>query len=432
VGFFRQSILVSIFKSLYMKRSIFLGIAGVATLLAGAGCQSINSTSLSSSSQIMSTETLSQTYTNKTYGFSFNYPEAVTVLEEGPNDAEKDYEAKKMISGTVTPQLDTITVQRKSGEILMAIKVPNVKAFPIVSENGEWDQRACGNAGLGNAAAPQELMVSGKKSVKVITTYSDTGVEEVYHCINVKPYPLILISSITEQPLVEKIIKTFSFTNPSTSSSSLTLIKENKIPSLVNSSYKDEIFPAAVQVFPVNKCEPQPSYSNHIGPCTLLDKVQVSSSLKLDAHIVETTSTKKDTITLDFLKENQPLTISKLTINSDILVDQQTVSVTFLNEKAIYVDHIGYKGITTHYYFNGTKWQTLNLADQIKSELTTDYELPLAMEVNDKYIHVWEAEYAELGSAMGGVEQKRTTHQQFILDRNTLKVLWKGTFPKAS
>jgi DUF4097 and DUF4098 domain-containing protein YvlB len=54
------------------------------------------------------------------------------------------------------------------------------------------------------------------------------------------------------------------------------------------------------------------------------------------------------------------------------------------------------------------------------------------MEVNDKYIHVWEAEYAELGSAMGGVEQKRTTHQQFILDRNTLKVLWKGTFPKAS
>jgi hypothetical protein len=78
-----------------MKRSIFLGIAGVATLLAGAGCQSINSTSLSSSSQIMSTETLSQTYTNKTYGFSFNYPEAVTVLEEGPNDAEKDYEAKK-------------------------------------------------------------------------------------------------------------------------------------------------------------------------------------------------------------------------------------------------------------------------------------------------------------------------------------------------
>jgi hypothetical protein len=413
VGFFRQSILVSIFKSLYMKRSIFLGIAGVATLLAGAGCQSISSPSVPSSPQIISQENLSQTYTNNTYGFSFNYPEAVAILEEGPNDAEKDYEAKKLFSGTVTPQLDTLTVQRKSGEILMAIKVPNAKAFPIVSENGQWDQRACGNAGLGNAAAPQELMVSGKKSVKVITTYSDTGVQEVYHCINSGSYPLILISSVTNQSIVEKMVQSFTFTNTTPTSVAV----KNTIPSLSESSYKDEVFVPAI-------------------PLKFGDKNELSSSPKFEVQIDSPQAGKSSKIALRFFEDTKATSIPTLSIQADdptLLQDNQgIVSVSYLNKKAIYVTYVGYKGITTHYYFNGTKWQTLNLADQIKSELTTDYELPLAMEVNDKYIHIWEAEYAELGSAMGGVEQKRTTHQQFILDRNTLKVLWKGTFPKAS
>lgn len=191
-------------------------------MILGAGCApSTPSTSTSSGNNQLSTtpaEELTQTYTSTAYGFSLKYPEGTQVFENGPNDAEKDYEAKKMISGTISPLLNSFIVQRKSGEILMVVKVPNAEHFPVVSEDIDWNMRTCGNEGLGELSSPEQLTVGGKKTLKVVTTYPETGVQEVYHCINSSPTPLVLISSVPNQATVEKMLQSFTFTSTTTSS----------------------------------------------------------------------------------------------------------------------------------------------------------------------------------------------------------------------
>lgn len=211
-------------KLIFTQR--ILGI-GISILVLGAGCSSsyTPATSPFANLPVSPAEAVTQQYMNTDYGFSFNYPEAVQVLEQGPNDAQKDYETQhKLSDSAATPLLTSLTVQRKNGEIIMVIKVPNTAVTPVISTDGTWNTNVCGAGESGTLSSPEHHTIGGKNARKVITTYTETGIQEIYHCIASSPYPLVLISPTTEQPTVENILHSFIFTT-STMPTSTTIKK---------------------------------------------------------------------------------------------------------------------------------------------------------------------------------------------------------------
>lgn len=56
-----------------------------------------------------------KTYINTQYGFEVKYPDSLSFLLEGSNNAQKDLDAGKTISGTVEPSYETISFRDASG-----------------------------------------------------------------------------------------------------------------------------------------------------------------------------------------------------------------------------------------------------------------------------------------------------------------------------
>jgi hypothetical protein len=350
----------------------------------------------------------------------------------------------------------------EGGDEVLNLQVPNSIQFSVLTNKG-WNPDACGEKLLNPVSDPIAIMIDGKNASKVISFDSVSTTKKIYYCINAT-LPVIAVVTPRYQELGEKIVESLQFTSSTTTRSNLVpisatnppfLVRYNAIFSSAPAQYQDDVLLPSLLLSLNNECLFEKTYyatstvtngyyipdvyHHEFKPrCPVLGTFFLPpvSGLKAEVRTISDPTIGElydGTTILHFIKNDQSAVIPDLHISTDTKINPEgsEVFLTYLNDKAIYVEYSGINDNHTYYYFDGTKWRWINLYEKVKPLITAPYPVSFSMSASEKYLYVWESGPFEMNDFMRTeVFEKRQRSQQqvFILDRSTYKVLWNGTF----
>ena len=159
--------------------------------------------------------------------------------------------------------------------------------------------------------------------------------------------------------------------------------------------------------------------------CPVLGTLALPTSTNLTAEVRPGQNVNE--FLVHFMKNDQPTNIPDLNLYYWGKDPNVGIAVTYLNLNAIYVSFPGYQVTTpSYYYFNGTTWEWLDLYEKVKSTLNSPHETSLELNISDEYLHIYESGFIDQNDTTVDLEKKGIYRQQFILDRQTFKILWSG------
>ena len=170
-----------------------------------------------------------KTYTNSQYGFEIKYPNNLALSLDGPNVAQKDLDAGKIISGTITPTYETVNFRDPSGIKKFEISIFHKTDKELTKENYNNFLYTSGLCDLRYLYPKEEVVVNtlATNGVQIINTkFVDSNVpggsRSCYYLKNIDNN-LIVISLLAPDSqsdyeatnkIVQVMLSTFAFTTP--------------------------------------------------------------------------------------------------------------------------------------------------------------------------------------------------------------------------
>jgi hypothetical protein len=146
-----------------------------------------------------------KTYRNVKFGFEFQYPKKLFVVDYAVGPNEHQFLADQPVSGTQPPLLDLVEVQTRKGRRVLSVEIPDQKKFPVVNKSYDWSLRACGEIGFEDIKAKEKTVFAGHPTLKV------TNSSLRFYCINYPSQPIIIFFHVESGPLPARILSTFRF-----------------------------------------------------------------------------------------------------------------------------------------------------------------------------------------------------------------------------
>jgi len=144
-----------------------------------------------------------KTYTNKRFGFHFDYPPTSRVAEDGPTASQ---------SGTQPDNLATIAAYSSSGQYQIRIQVFRPG---IVKDDYGWPERPCGEWTFGPDDRPlstARIRFAGQKTLHVVSRgFWRNVVTSNYYCINYRRNPVVMIFDEPPSSETQRILSSFAF-----------------------------------------------------------------------------------------------------------------------------------------------------------------------------------------------------------------------------
>ena len=169
--------------------------------------------------------------------------------------------------------------------------------------------------------------------------------------------------------------------------------------------------------------------------CPSLGTFYFSVPENFKADIIPLYPSYVNELLVHFTKDGKPAIIPDLKLYTEVGRNpDNSIAITYLSDNDIYIEYLGYTSHSPsqYFHFNGKIWEWLDLNKIVQPVLNTPHDVILRMNVSDKYLHVYESNYADYNETTLDLFKKGVYRKQFILDRQTFKILWSGvTFEQA-